>query len=128
MRHVSDVPSTIEVRASCVVSFRLAATAISGNVSTLESASCIRESFRSFRFSNRSGPAYDGDIARKTERKQSLVVETDVDAQRPVVDGMADIIHNLALKTGIPPSRRTQTHRLRRGCFTIHHCSPLFPA
>src|SRR5437016_4821434 len=72
--------------------------------------------------------AYDGDIARKTEREQSLVVETDVDAERPVVDGMADVIHNLALKTRIPPSRRTQTHRLRRECFTIRHWSRLFPA
>ena len=48
--------------------------------------------------------------------------------KRSVVDGMTDVIHNLALDAGIPPSGRTQTRRLRRACFTIRHWSPLFPA
>lgn len=48
----------------------------------------------------------DENVAGETERELGLVRETNIDAKRSVVDGMTDVIHNLALDAGIQPSRR----------------------
>jgi len=63
----------------------------------------------------------DENVAGETEREQGLVHKTDVDAKRPVVDGMTDVIHDFALDARIPPSRRAQTYGVRLRCFTIRH-------
>ncbi len=40
-------------------------------------------------------------VTGEAEREQSFVLEGDIHAKRPVLNGMADVIHNLAVDAGI---------------------------
>src|SRR5258708_1511212 len=67
-------------------------------------------------------------VTGETEREQGLVHETNIDAKRPVVDGMTDVIHDFTLNAGIAPSRGARTCRLGGRGLTIRHWSPRFLA
>ena len=65
----------------------------------------------------------DRDVTGETKREQGLVVETNVDAKRPIVDGMTHVIHNLTVETEIPSRGIARTCGLRPSAFTFRHCS-----